>query len=531
MKTIKTQLKETIKKSLDKTDFPAAVSFVVNYPRISQYGDYSTNVAMIIAKQLRKPPLEIAGELVKILQKQRFIKDMFEKVESIKPGFINFYFSPTFLSKQVSAILSLKDDYGKSDLGKKQKVQIEFISANPTGPLTIGNGRGGFYGDVLGNVLEKCGFKVIKEYLINDAGQQIEKLGHSVLQDNQAVYRGEYIDDLHNRLKGESDPYKVGQKAAKIILTQLIKPTVEKQMQIKFDRWFSEEKELRKTKKITEVLNWLKEKKYLYEKDNAWWFRSSDFGDNRDRVLIKQDGGSTYLAQDFAYLKNKFAERKFVTVIDIWGADHHGEVAGLLNAAKALGYKDQQKIILLQFVRLTKEGKEVRMSKRTGSYITMSELIETVGHDVARFFFLMYSPNSHIDFDMDLALEKSEKNPVYYVQYAFARLSSILNQPQVTSHFKKSPAALDYNQTEEYTLIKEVIKWPEILEEAASLYQVQLLPAYAISLADRFHQFYNNCRVINNDAINVSRVELVKLMRKIFLEVLSTIGVSAPEKM
>ena len=538
MLTVKQLLNQAVLDSLDKLGLKnTPLKIEIEYPPQENYGDYTTNAAIQAAKMLNKPPLETAGLIAGYLRNQRGLKPVFSKIETAGPGFINFYLNPDYLIRAVGEILKKKDKWGQSKIGQGQKVQLEFISANPTGPLTIGNGRGGFFGDALGNVMKKCGFKVTKEYLINDAGKQIESLGHSVLKDGEAVYKGDYIDELHQLFQNRQDAYQVGQAAAKIILDKIIRQTVEEKMKVSFDVYFSEEKELRKTRKIAKVIKWLKKKNYLYEKDGAWWFKSAELGDIRDRVLVKSNGESTYLAQDFAYLVSKFKERKFKQVINIWGADHYGDVAGLLNAAKVLGYEGKQIVILMQFVRLLADGKEVRMSKRKGTYITMDELIDEVGHDVARFMFLMYAPSTHINFDLNLAKERSEKNPVYYVQYAHARIASILRQKEL-DNFKgaepagesalNDPAKLDEH---EIRLIKECLKWPEILEEVSGSFQVQELPSYAIKLADRFHQFYTHCRVIDNGQVNPFRVKEVGLAKEALSQVLGTIGVSAPEKM
>ncbi len=534
MKTVKEQLAKSLKQVLKKWGYSFKETFInISYPKISLYGDYTTNIAMKLAKELGEPANTLAEKIIAKLRAAKTLKSIFAEIKVERPGFINFYLSKEFLNQQAAYLLSLKRDLGQRNIGKKKKVQIEFISANPTGPLTIGNGRGGFYGDALGNVLKKCGFRVVKEYLINDAGKQIEALGHSVLKDEQAVYHGNYIDELHQRFCGRKDFYKVGQEAAEIILEKYIKHTIEAKMKIKFDVWFSEERELRKTGAIEKILTWLKRHGHLYEKAGAWWFKSSVYGDSRDRVLIKGNGEFTYLAQDFAYLRNKFTKRKFDKVINVWGADHQGDVAGLLNAAKVLGYEGKQEVILQQFVRLIKDGKEMRMSKRAGNYVTIDELINEVGHDAVRFIFLMFSPSTHIDFNLDLAKERSNKNPVYYVQYAYARIASLLRQPElkVDTNQRKKPTEIYYKHPAELDLIKEVIKWPEILEEISQTYQVQLLPEYAIGLADKFHQFYDQCRIISQGQVNWSRVKLVYIIRKVLSEILGIIGVSAPEKM
>ena len=530
MKLIKEQLKEIVGNALAKVDpVLANLAVEVDYPVNAKFGDYTVNVALKAAKLVKGLPMELAEQLVKLLLSDQEVNHLFGKIATVKPGFINFYFKPVWLSAKAAEILKLKGKYGQADLGKKEKIQLEFISANPTGPLTVGNGRGGFFGDALGNVLSCCNFKVTKEYLINDAGNQIASLGHSVLKDELAVYQGDYIDDLHGRIK-EQDPYLAGQQAAKIILEELLKPTIEEGMKVKFDQWFSEEKELRQTKKIDAVIERLKKENYLYEQDGAWWFKSSEHGDTRDRVLVKSNGEFTYLAQDFAYLISKFKERKFSKVINIWGADHHGDVPGLLAAAEVLGYARQQEVILMQFVRLLKDGQEVRMSKRRGTYVAMSELLEMVGHDAVRFLFLMYSNNTHINFDLNLAQERSEKNPVYYVQYAYARISGILGQKE-SVEAKTREASLEYKHEAELSLIKLLIRFPEVLSQIALDYEVQKLPNYALEIADKFHQFYNQCRVINNGQVDLSRLELVRLTQKILGEVLVVIGISAPEKM
>ena len=530
MDTIKEQLVQAVTLSLNQAHFKFSEPVVINYPKVSSHGDYTTNVAMIVAKKTGQTPMAVADRLTLQLKKTDFVKSGKATVEAVAPGFINFKLSPEFISELALAILAQTRPYGQNQTGQGKKIQIEFISANPTGPLTIGNARGGFFGDVLGNAYKACGYKVVKEYYVNDAGKQIESLGHSVLKDELAVYKGDYIDDLHNKLKGAGDEANyVGRLAAQEILNDLLKKTIEEKMKIKFDVWFSEYDELRQTNKTAMMIDYLKNKKLIYQKDGAWWFKSSDHGDVRDRVLVKTNGETTYLAQDFAYLQNKFTERKFDKVIYVWGADHHGDVAGLLNAAKVLGHEGKAEVILLQFVRLLKDGKEVRMSKRKGNYIKMTDLIDVVGHDVARFMFLMYAPSSHIDFDLNVAQEKSEKNPVYYLQYAFARISSLLSQPEVGKVKSIKQIKLDHRSA--LSLAAALFKWPEILEEAAANNRVQLLPTYALDLANKFHHFYDQCRVINNGEANPGWVALIRLTHKVLLEVINVIGVEAPAKM
>jgi len=377
---------------LPKSKIP---EILVEYPGEKIHGDYATNIAMVIAKKVRKNPMEIA-EVISLEIKNNII----EKIEVITPGFINFFVSKEYLRNQVSKILKEKDKFGNLKFGKKEKVNVEFISANPTGPLTLGNGRGGFCGDVLANVLEKAGYDVCREYYINDRGKQIEDL-------KKGLYKGEKRTALQIQKENQK--------------------LITKKLKIKFDVWFSE-KSLYKRKEVDKILNWLKNKKLAYEKEGALWFKSTKFGDDKDRVLVKANGEKTYFASDIAYLKNKF-KRGFKNLIFFWGADHYGYVKRMEAVVEALGYKKEQAdFIIMQLVRLFEKGKHVRMSKRAGTYVTLEELIDQVSLSAVRFFFLTRSSNSHLNFDLGLAKERSEKNPVYYVQYAHARICSILRK-------------------------------------------------------------------------------------------------------
>lgn len=521
-KAIKTLQK---KKKLPKFKIP---EILVEQPKEKFHGDYATNIALIIGKQIKKSPIDIAGSLSEKLKSEK----LFQKVEAIKPGFINFFVSKKYLQNQVKEILKEEDKFGNLKIGKNQKINVEFISANPTGPLTLGNGRGGFCGDVLANVLARAGYKVGREYYINDVGEQIRKLGHSVIGDSEAVYKGKYVKGLREKIKGEN-PEKVGEKAAGIILKEMIMPSVKK-MGIKFDVWFSE-KSLYKNKEVDKALNWLKKKKLTYEKEGALWFKSTQFGDDKDRVLVKADGEKTYLASDIAYLKNKF-KRGFNRLVFFWGADHYGYVGRMKATVEALGYKKEQAdFIIMQLVRLFEKGKQIRMSKRTGTYVTIDELIDEVGLDAARFFFLTRSPGSHLNFDLDLAKEKSEKNPVYYVQYAHARICSILRKSKVNppAGGQKSKANFKLlNHPSELTLIKQLIRFPEIIEDIARDYQVQRITQYAVDLATGFHQFYRDCQVLSDDKkLSQARLSLISATQVVLKNTLNLMGISAPEKM
>jgi len=522
---IKKLIEKAVKKLDKKTCLPRGevVGVKIEKPAETTYGDYATNVAMV----LKKNPQEIAGIINSVI---------LEKIE-VKNGFINFFLSKEYLQKEVEKILKEGEKFGQLKIGKNKKVQVEFISANPTGPLTIGNSRGGPFGDVLGNVLKMAGFKVEKAYYINDYGMQILALGHSVLKDEKAQYKGDYIDYLNKIIK-EKNPYQAGRLAANIIIKEMIKKTTDR-MGIKYNEWFSETS-LHQTGQIDKVLATLKKKGLIYKKEKAWWFNSSKYGDERDRVVIKANGWKTYLAGDFAYHQYKFKKKKFDQVIDVWGADHYGDVPGLQAGVEALGHRGKLKIILHQFVTLLEKGEKKKMSKRKGVYVTMDELLKDVGSDVVRFLFLQKSISTHLNFDLDLARQQSEKNPVYYIQYAHARICSILRQGEKS----KIPVLLTagqnpktenlklLNHPSELELIKRLIRWPEIIKDTSKDCQVQRLPQYAVDLATVFHQFYRDCRVLTESRPRQeARIGLILATRIVLKNTLNLMGISAPEKM
>ncbi len=496
---IKEEIKKLIKESMIKLQKQKKIpvfdigEIKVEYPEQKIHGDYSANIAMIIAKKLKKDPIETAELLTEDFKDK--IPDLFERIKIIKPGFINFFVSNKYLQSQVKEILKKKEKFGQLDIGKNQKVQVEFISANPTGPLTLGNARGGVVGDVLANVLKKVGYKTEKAYYINDYGMQIMTLGHSVLKDKEAKYKGAYIDDLNKKIK-EKDIYKAGEKAAKIIIKEMIKKTTDN-FGIKYDEWTSETS-FYKSKAVDKVLEKLKKKRLIYEEEGALWFKSKKFGDQRDRVVVKKDGWKTYLAGDIAYHEHKFDKKKFDKVINVWGADHFGDILGLQAAVEAIGHKGKLDIIILQFVTLFKKGKQLKMSKRKGVYVTVDELLKEVGRDVVRFFFLDKSANTHLNFDLELAKEQSQKNPVYYVQYAYARICSILKKVGAK---KARPDHSSLDHSSEISLIKQLLKFPEIIKDISKDYQVQKLPQYATDLATIIHKFYQDCKVLTEDDI------------------------------
>lgn len=505
-----------------------ALEILIERPEDSVHGDYATNIALQIAKILKKKPMEIAQALVS--QLTSLSVDQFKKIEAKEPGFINFFLSKEYLQEQVGEILKRREKFGQVAIRKDKKINIEFISANPTGPLHVGNARGGFCGDVLANVLKAVGYKVRREYYVNDMGTQIEILENS-LYGREPAYKNPYIDYL--KAEGIRDV----KKAVKFIINEIKKTTA--RMGIKFDKWFFESSLY--PAKVNKILRTLQKKKLTYRKEGALWFRSSEFGDDKDRVLKRVNEKETYFLSELAYLQDKF-QRRFDKLIIFLGAEHHGYIARLKAGVKALGYEESRvDPVIYQLVHLLEGGKEVKMSKRTGTYITIDELLDEVGRDVARFFFLVRRYGSHLNFDLDLAKQQSEKNPVYYVQYAHARICAILrkcgNSKFKTLNFKQIQNSKSQNfrtltHPSELALIKQLIRLPEIIEDTAGDYQVQRLPQYAIDLATAFHAFYRDCRVISDDrSLTQARLDLVLAAKTILKNILDLMGISAPERM
>lgn len=494
-------------------------------------GDYSTNLCFVLASKLSKQPLEIAERLIIRFPKNSII----ENVEFTPPGFLNFYLTKTGLLESLQEILGKREKYGSSDLGKDTKVLIDFISANPTGPLHLGNGRGGFLGDVLGNILEFYGCKVDKEYYINDVGNQIDDLGKSVIaardKKGDQIYKGEYINEIAQKIK-DQDIAAAGEKAAQYIFEKIIKKIIVK-MGIGFDYFFSE-KSLIDNQTVNHVLGILEKNKLTYKKDGAIWFKTSQFIGDKDDVLAKKDGNYTYFATDIAYHLKKI-ERGYNFLINLWGADHawHAKriktvVEDVLKPEKK--WAGELEILIFQLVRLISGGEELKMSKRSGTYITLNELIDEVGLDAARFFFLMYSPDTHMDFDLDLAKKKSQENPVFYVQYAYTRASNILKKAT-----KKKITKIDFNYPMskiEREMIKILIAFPDIISEIARDYTVHKLPHYALALAKKWHEFYEKERVLDGNKNEIEfRLSLVMAIKIVLKNCLILMGISAPEKM
>src|SRR3989344_3172001 len=537
MELIKTLLADITRKIAP--DFKSEI--LVKIMENKNQGDYTSNVAFVLSKIIKKSPQLAAEELAKKLKFKEF-----SKIEA-QNGFINFFLSEECLKHQLGEIIKKKNKYGDSVIGKNYKIQVEFISANPTGPLTIGNGRGGFYGDALANILETQGHKITREFYVNDRGGQILALGRSVKLAGGAklnlekteldnLYNGDYINDLAKQIDKNLSVEEAGQKAVSLILSAYIKPVIKK-LKIKYDVWFSE-KSLYRNGIYQGVMSNLMQKNLIYEKDGATWIKMSKLGDSEDRVLIKSNGNETYFMSDILYHLNKFEIRKFDKVIDVWGADHHGDMLRLSGVLKILGIDLERLTILLnQFVRLVSGGKEFKFSKRAGTFITLEELVDEVGLDAARFFFLMYSLNTHMDFDMLLAKERSQKNPVYYVQYAHARISSILRKSKIQnpkSEKKSKSQILNYKLFTEHdlNLIRKLIEFPEILADISKNYEVHRLPRYALELAREFHNFYEKERVITDDKkLTSARLSLVMATKTVLANALNLMGIKSPDKM
>jgi arginyl-tRNA synthetase len=544
---IKKQLETDLKQAIEGIGYDAT-DLVLSISNQENFGDYSTNIPLQLAKQNtgsnKQSPQEIASSILEKLGQP----DYLERAEVVGPGFLNFFVKTEHIVADVAEIIKQESTYGTSQVGQGQKVQVEFISANPTGPLTLANGRGGALGDALVNVLQAQGYTVEREFYVNDTGNQVRTLGESVkaraglMEPQDYHYQGEYVTDLveisrtNNWLDLET--LELGQNLADYMLEQDIKPAI-KRYGVEFDQYFSE-RTLHTNESIEYVLSKLREHEAIYEKDGAIWFKSTEFGDDQDRVLVTSEekrGRSepTYFLIDIAYHLNIFDSRGIDKKINFLGADHHGYEARMQAAMKALGFEGKLKIIFMQMVKLFKEGVEVRMSKRAGNFVTLDELLAQVSPDVAKFFFLMYGADSHINFDLDLAREQSNKNPVYYVQYAHARMANILsNAAQKGVKMESDGVDLTLLSTlHEKNLVRFLGEFPQILTNIALTYQVNHLTTYAISLADHFHKFYESSRVIDAESEELvrARLELVKATQIVLSQTLNLLGISAPEKM
>jgi arginyl-tRNA synthetase len=530
---------------LPQVDLP---DIAVEHPQSASHGDYASSFPLKLARTARLNPLEIAETVVKVMPSTPEI----EKIEVARPGFINLTLSGPWLSQQVETILESGEDYGSISLGDGLKVQLEFVSVNPTGPLHVGHGRGAILGDTLANVLRAAGHSVHKEYYVNDAGTQMEAFyGSLYARYRQSLglpadvpadgYHGDYVVELAKEVIAEKGRAFLDMPDAEAVaeigrvgLTRVL-DSIKSDLQllgVEFDVWFNE-KDLFEGGQYQKTMSLLRDGGHTLEKEEALWFASSEMGEDKDNVLVRASGAPTYFASDIAYHYNKFVEREFDRVIDIWGADHQGHVPRMKAVLKALGIDPGRlEVVITQMVTLKRGDVEIRVSKRSGEIVTLRELVEEVGGDACRFFFLSRSVDSQMDFDLELAKRQSADNPVYYVQYAHARIASIMRLAQ--------ERGIDYSQGDvtllvtepELALVRKMLELPELIEIVAERLEPHQLPYYAQDLATTFHSFYKQCRVISDDeALTAARLKLVEAARIVFSRTLHLMGMGAPDRM
>lgn len=540
-----------IQRKLDQWGIPGETPGALEIPKQPEHGDFSTNAALQVAGTLRRPPRDVAREILEAIRSEDR-RGWFRSLSVAGPGFINLVLSDEAWRDALSGALREGDRFGSSRRGKDAKVLVEFVSANPTGPLHVGHGRGAAIGDALARILRFSGYEVDTEYYVNDVGNQMEKLGSSLyaryLQRCGAEvvfpedgYRGEYLVEMADRIFGEigtgarSAPAEetlswFRQEAGDRILAE-IRDDLER-FRVRFDRWFREE-ELHRTGAVSGAVEELERRDQAYRADGAVYFRSGSHGDEKDRVLVRGDGRATYFAADLAYHRDKL-RRGYDRCIDIWGADHHGYAPRLSAALRGLGEDDERlEILLVQFVTLIREGKAVQMSTRSGEFTTLREVIGEVGVDAARFFYLLRSFHSHLDFDLTLAKTRSSENPVFYIQYVHARICSIFREAETRGVRLEEDPPLDLlDHPDELHLIKEVARFPDVVSEAARQREPHRIPFYLLDLAREFHAFYHNHRFLGeNPGRTQGRLAIAAAVRQVVANGFSLIGVSAPEKM
>ncbi len=547
---MKKDLVKIIEASLRKLGVDTIPPIEFEVPPQESMGDLATPVAMSLTKILKKPPRKIAEEIAASVKDEPVL----EKIDIAGPGFVNFTFSKTYLYSEIKQLLKYASSFLRQDIGKGRKVQIEFISANPTGPLHMGHGRGGATGDALANLLSAAGFRVEREYYINDAGKQVKLLGLSVFARYQQLlgieyplpedgYRGAYIEDIAKGIINDHDNRYLQTRfedAAELFIDYSYKRILHgikedlRKFGITFDTWQSE-RELFRDGEVEKSLEDLKAKGFIYEMDGALWFKATAFGDEKDRVIIKQDGEYTYFTSDIAYHRKKI-ERAYDELIDIWGADHHGYIPRVKSVIAALGYPEEKlKILLVQMVSLLRGGKPVQMSKRAGEFVTLREVIEEVGPDTTKFIFLTRRPDSHLEFDLEVAKTQSAENPVFYVQYANARINSIFSHADEKGIDADKLADADFTlltQNEELRIIKKLLMYPMIFEGAVNAYEPHRITFYLQELSGLFHPYYNKHRVLADDIeLTKARLALCQAVRVVLREGLGILGITAPEKM
>lgn len=519
--------------------------YEVEKPKNSKFGDYSTNIAMLIAKKVKKSPREIAEIFVKDINFQ-----LFEKIEIAGPGFVNFFIKREELLRYVKEVSKSFDIFLSPKEPVSKGVMIEYVSANPTGPLHVGHGRGACIGSSLALILKEVGHQVFQEFYINDAGSQVKNLGLSILLRAKKIkgekvnfpegcYLGDYVSDLARQYIDSGYSTDINdeniEKASALgvnIMLDKIKCDLN-DFHVRFDGYFSEKK-LFSDGYVDNTLNIIKHKSLSYEKDGAIWFKSTDYGDDKDRVLIKENGETTYFASDIAYHRHKF-ERKFDQYINIWGADHHGYVPRIKSAIKALAFDDEKlKVLMVQMVSLFRGGKAFTMSKRSGDFVTLREVLDEVGKDAMRFMFLTRKHDSPLDFDVELVKQKTSENPVFYVQYMYARINSVFNVANEKNI--ELPSELDFSELkleEEKNLIELILSFPDVVLDAARLFEPHNIAYYLINLAQTFHSYYNAYRFINEDdiALTRSRLSLLMLLKQTVRKGLLLLGIDTPERM
>lgn len=506
------------------------------------HGDYSTNIGLQLSKILKQDPCEIATKIGDLILTESAKSGIVSKAEVVHPGFLNIFLSDKYVQNKILEILKQNDKYGniqRSNVkGQMSRVLIEFLSANPTGQLHLGHGRNAFWGDVLAKVLVKAGYSVKKEYYINNAkaSTQIRELGKTALGRGTS-YLSQYLEFRIKNQESRIKKCKTSEDAGYILAKEIfkdIKKFIEKDLKIKFDKWFSEEGELYKKKLVDKMHKWLKNNNFIYEKEGAEWLKIGQYGDSEDRVLVRSDEARTptYLLPDIAYHQNKI-KRGFGKLINIWGADHQGHVKSMSAALKMLGFGGSFDVLITQMVSIKEGGERFKLSKRKGKIVTLESLVNEVGLDSVRFFYLLKSLDTHMELDLNLMREQSSKNPVFYAQYAHARITSILKKRKKKKEKRKENIHLEILSTEsELDLIKELARFPELIEEIASDYQVHRLTHYAISLADKFHHFYHECKVLSDDDILTgARLALILAVKITLKNTLDLLGVSAPNKM
>ncbi|NBC84638.1 MAG: arginine--tRNA ligase [Bacteroidetes bacterium] len=562
---MKDYLRSTIRAVLDDYDaVPADFDIELEKPAREEHGDLATNTAMRLASALKNNPRAIAEELSERLR-DAVDPGRVRAVEVAGPGFINFRFASDHLFDSLADVLDAGEAYGRTDLGNGQSALVEYVSANPTGPLTVGHGRNAVLGDTVANLLDWAGYRVDREYYFNDAGRQMRVLAQSVraryeeiaadvdmktidLGDGETAevpvsfpedgYLGEYIRDVGQALFDEHgdalldsdrlDPFQA--KAEEIIFAD-IEATLER-INVHIETFFNE-KQLYQDDRVERTVNALKEAGVTYEKDDALWFKTTDFGKDKDTVLIKSSGEPTYRTPDMAYHVDKF-ERGYDVIIDVLGADHIATYPDVLSALDVLGYDSEKvEVILYQFVTLVRGGEPVKMSTRRANYVTLDDLIDEVGADVTRFFFLMRSADTHLNFDLELAKEASDKNPVFYLQYAHARVCSIVDKAEeVGFTFDDEPDLALLTHEDETTLIKELLRFPTIIEQAAEARAPHFIPNYLREVASAFSQFYGSCRIIGEDRdLATARMHLARATQTVIHNGLTVLGIDAPREM